>query len=255
MDEEELWVLFESESRDRLARLRQGLIKLTDQPDHAPAVLEGLFREAHSLKGAAHMLELGPLETVTHRLEELLGHLKRGRMPVTPEVVEKLQLGVEATGKLCREAVARAARSEVDLAAVLTAMEGGDPVLPGVAKRAKRVLLVEDSLLTRAQEKRILEAAGYEVTEAVDGADGWEKLTLLVFDAVVSDIEMPNMDGLTFTRRIRENPRYKELPVILVTGLAAEEDRQRGLEVGADAYLSKRGLGAGELLEALARLT
>ncbi len=120
--------------------------------------------------------------------------------------------------------------------------------------RVRRILLVEDSLTTRAQEKRILEGAGYEVTAAVDGADGWQKLALAVYDAVVSDIEMPNMDGLTLTARIRENARYKDLPVILVTSLASEEDRQRGFEVGADAYLPKPGLDPSELLEALKRL-
>lgn len=127
--------------------------------------------------------------------------------------------------------------------------------LPEPVARVRRILLVEDSLTTRAQEKRILEGAGYEVTIAVDGLDGWQKLATGRFDAVVSDIEMPNLDGLSLTRRIRENPRYRELPVVLVSSLSSEEDRRRGFEVGADAYLPKPGLDASELLQALERLT
>lgn len=126
---------------------------------------------------------------------------------------------------------------------------------PEPVARQRRILLVEDSLTTRAQEKRILEGAGYEVTLAVDGMEGWQKLATGRFDAVVSDIEMPNLDGLSLTRKIRENPRYRDLPVVLVSSLSSEEDRRRGFEVGADAYLPKPGLDASELLQALERLT
>ncbi len=101
------------------------------------------------------------------------------------------------------------------------------------------ILLVEDSITTRTQEKRILENAGYEVVAAVNGIDALQKLSSQVFDAVVSDVEMPQMDGLTLTERIRREPKYNELPIILVTSLAAEEDKRRGVEVGANAYIAK----------------
>lgn len=118
----------------------------------------------------------------------------------------------------------------------------------------KTILLVEDSITTRTQEKRILENAGYAVTTAVDGLDGWNKLQSGQFDAVVSDIEMPNMDGLTLAARIRSDARHSELPIILVTSLASDDDRRRGVEVGANAYLTKGGFDQRALLDVLRNL-
>ena len=116
------------------------------------------------------------------------------------------------------------------------------------------ILLVEDSISTRTQEKRILEKAGYEVITAVDGLDAFNKLHTCSFDAVVSDIQMPNMDGLSLTVKIRENKNYSELPIILVTSLASNEDKQKGAEVGANAYITKDSLNQKVLLETLQRL-
>jgi two-component system chemotaxis sensor kinase CheA len=118
----------------------------------------------------------------------------------------------------------------------------------------KTILLVEDSITTRTQEKRILESAGYKVVIAVDGLDGWNKLAGGDFDAVVSDVEMPNMDGLSLAARIRQNEKYRELPIILVTSLASEADRKRGVEVGANAYITKGGFDQKMLIDTLKRL-
>jgi two-component system chemotaxis sensor kinase CheA len=116
------------------------------------------------------------------------------------------------------------------------------------------ILLVEDTMLVRVMEKRILEDAGYEVVTAVDGVDALNELGLRPFAAVVSDIMMPNMDGLTLTSRIRREPLYRDLPVILVTSLASDEDKQRGLEVGANAYIPKPAFDQRVLLDTLQRL-
>lgn len=116
------------------------------------------------------------------------------------------------------------------------------------------ILLVEDSALVRALEKRILEDAGYEVVAAADGVDALNALGRRSFAAVVSDITMPNMDGLTLTARIRQELRYKDLPVILVTSLASDDDKRRGLEVGANAYIPKPSFDQRVLLETLKRL-
>ena len=116
------------------------------------------------------------------------------------------------------------------------------------------VLLVEDSALIRAMEKRILEDGGYEVVATVDGVDALNALGSRSFAAVVSDIIMPNMDGLTLTARIRSEPRYKELPLILVTSLASDEDKRRGLDAGANAYIPKPSFDQRVLLETLKRL-
>ena len=116
------------------------------------------------------------------------------------------------------------------------------------------VLLVEDSALIRAMEKRILEDGGYDVVTAVDGVDALNALGRRPFAAVVSDIVMPNMDGLALTVHIRAEPRYKELPVILVTTLASDEDKRRGLDAGANAYIPKPSFDQRVLLDTLKRL-
>jgi two-component system, chemotaxis family, sensor kinase CheA len=117
-----------------------------------------------------------------------------------------------------------------------------------------KVLVAEDSMLVRTQEKRLLEAAGYEVVTAVDGLDGYSKLQNNYFDAVISDIEMPNLDGFSFTERIRQHDEYSELPIILVTSLASEEDKRKGAEAGANAYIVKGQFNQNVLLDTLARL-
>ncbi|MFA6921687.1 MAG: hybrid sensor histidine kinase/response regulator [Gallionella sp.] len=127
-------------------------------------------------------------------------------------------------------------------------------VLAADTAPAKKVLLLaEDSITTRTQEKRILEGAGYEVVTAVDGADAYNKLGTRSFDAVVSDIMMPNMNGLELTEKIRANKKYIELPIILVTSMASEEDQRHGLEAGANAYISKPSFDQRVLLDCLAR--
>ena len=124
----------------------------------------------------------------------------------------------------------------------------------GSAQRRYSVLLVEDSIATRTQEKRILEAAGFEVVTAVDGLDGFNKLQTRYFDAVVSDVQMPNLDGLGLTERIRQHREYSELPVVLVTTLATDEDKRRGAEAGANAYITKGSFTQDVLLDTLQRL-
>lgn len=116
------------------------------------------------------------------------------------------------------------------------------------------VLLVEDSITIRTQVKRILEGAGYDVMAAVDGLDGFNKLRTNTFAAVVSDVQMPNLDGLSLTARIRQHKEYSELPIILVTTLASDEDKRRGAEVGANAYLTKGNFEQKLLLDTLKRL-
>jgi two-component system, chemotaxis family, sensor kinase CheA len=116
------------------------------------------------------------------------------------------------------------------------------------------ILLVEDSIPIRTQVQRILAAAGYNVTAAVDGLDGFNQLQAGSFDAIVSDVEMPNMTGLEMTKSIREIAAYQNLPIVLVTTLAKEEHRQRGLQAGASAYLTKGDFDQSLLLNTLKTL-
>lgn len=103
----------------------------------------------------------------------------------------------------------------------------------------RRVLVVDDSITTRTLESSVIEAAGYDVMTAVDGADALRILQERGADLVVSDVEMPRMDGIQLCESIRALARFRELPVILVTALETPEHRARGLEAGADAYLGK----------------
>ncbi|MBG1269450.1 hybrid sensor histidine kinase/response regulator [Nostoc sp. WHI] len=123
-----------------------------------------------------------------------------------------------------------------------------------LAPPKQTVLLVEDSIATRTQEKRILETAGYEVITAVDGLDGLKKLRSHTVDAVVTDVQMPNLDGLGLTAKIRQYQEYSDLPIILVTSLASDEDKRRGAEAGANAYIIKGSFNQEALLSTLKRL-
>jgi two-component system chemotaxis sensor kinase CheA len=132
------------------------------------------------------------------------------------------------------------------------------PVVSSKAKEPVRrkpvILLVEDSVPVRTQERRLLERAGYEVVIAVDGLDAYNKLKTCEFDAVLSDVEMPNLDGLSLTKRIRQLQEYKDLPIILVTTLDSDEDKKRAADAGANAYIIKGKFNQDVLLEILGRL-
>lgn len=117
-----------------------------------------------------------------------------------------------------------------------------------------KILLCDDSIPIRTQLKRILEGYGYDVTPAVDGQDGFNKLRVGTFDAVVSDVQMPNLDGLGLAARIRQFQEYADLPIILVTTLASDEDKRLGAEAGANAYLTKGNFDQRILLDTLKRL-
>lgn len=118
----------------------------------------------------------------------------------------------------------------------------------------KTVLVVEDSITARMLLKNMLELAGYIVDIAVDGLEAFSKIETNPFDVIVTDIEMPRMNGLNLCAKIRSDTRFSHLPVILVSSLESEEDRKRGLEVGADAYLVKSSFEQSNLLETIQRL-
>lgn len=123
-----------------------------------------------------------------------------------------------------------------------------------LASTRSTVLLVEDSIATRTQEKRILEASGYHVITAVDGMDGWNKLRSHAVDVIVSDVQMPHLDGLGLTAKVRQYPEYTDLPIILVTSLASDDDKRRGADAGANAYITKGSFNQEALLSTLKRL-
>jgi two-component system chemotaxis sensor kinase CheA len=120
--------------------------------------------------------------------------------------------------------------------------------------KREAILVVEDSITSRALLKTILESAGYDVVTAVDGIDALTALKTREFDLVVSDIEMPRMDGFDLTARIRSDRKFSDLPVVLVTALESRENKERGIDVGANAYIVKSSFEQSNLLEVIRRL-
>lgn len=136
-----------------------------------------------------------------------------------------------------------------------TASNIGPKVTEKKAKEEKNsVLIVEDSITSRMLLKNILETAGYQVATAIDGVDGFTKLKEANFSAVVSDVDMPKMNGFDLTLKIRSDKTLSEMPIVLVTALSKKEDRERGIEVGANAYIVKSSFDQSNLLEVLGRL-
>jgi two-component system chemotaxis sensor kinase CheA len=123
------------------------------------------------------------------------------------------------------------------------------------SKGPKRILICEDSFTTRELERSIFEAAGYDVVVANDGAEGYRRLREgLSVDAVVTDVQMPNMDGFALTKAIKSEPSLQQIPVIIVTSLERDEEKAVGIDVGADAYITKSVFNQDTLLDTVERL-
>ncbi|WP_455913948.1 response regulator [Pseudomonas syringae] len=122
------------------------------------------------------------------------------------------------------------------------------------ARVRKRVLVVDDSLTVRELERKLLLSRGYEVAVAVDGMDGWNALRGEDFDLLITDIDMPRMDGIELVTLVRRDSRLQSLPVMVVSYKDREEDRRRGLDAGADYYLAKASFHDDALLDAVVEL-
>ena len=127
--------------------------------------------------------------------------------------------------------------------------------LADAPRELTRLLLVDDSRVTREMERRILEDAGFRVEVAADGDEALRRLAVEAFDCLVTDIEMPNLDGFELTAQLRQIERFAHLPIVVVSTRESSEDRLRGLRSGADAYLTKQSLVATDLVETVRRLT
>jgi two-component system chemotaxis sensor kinase CheA len=128
------------------------------------------------------------------------------------------------------------------------------PAFAPAPKAAAAILVADDSITSRMLEKNILEAAGYRVRVAADGQEAWDLLQEGGYDLLISDGEMPRLDGFGLTRKVRADERWKDLPVILVTSLDAPEERERGIRAGADAYVVKGAFDQEKLLATIAQL-
>ena len=120
-------------------------------------------------------------------------------------------------------------------------------------KKSASILVADDSMTSRVLIKNVLEAGGYKITTAVDGKDALTILKTEPFDLLVSDIEMPEMNGFELTKALRCDPDLSALPVILLTSLESREDKEKGIDAGASAYIIKRNFDQNNLIEVIER--
>jgi two-component system chemotaxis sensor kinase CheA len=220
-------------------------------------VLELPRREtAEESAGGGPAVVLGSgLARIAFRVDDLLGEQEVLVKTLGPQLVRVRNVvgaSVLGTGQvvpvlnvpdLLKSAVKRATAPRAPLAARK----------PDAAEKPS-ILVVEDSITSRALLKNILESAGYRVATAVDGIDAYTALKTGAFDLLVSDVEMPRMDGFDLTARVRADKQFAELPVVLVTALGSREHRERGIDVGANAYIVKSSFDQSNLLEVVQRL-
>jgi len=181
------------------------------------------------------------------------------------EILDEQEVLVKSLGKQLPRVRNVAGATVVGTGKVLPVLEVADLMQSAVrmtpvnsaretVERAKSILVAEDSITARTLLKNILEFAGYKVKAVIDGTEALTALATGGFDLVVSDVEMPRMGGFDLTTRIRADARFSELPVVLVTALDSREDRERGVDAGANAYIVKSGFDQGNLLEVIGRL-
>lgn len=120
--------------------------------------------------------------------------------------------------------------------------------------RRQRLLIVDDSMTTISLERALLEDAGFEVEVALNGVQALDQLKAGPFDLVLTDVQMPELDGIGLTRAIRADERWREMPVIIVSSMGSREDQARGMDAGADAYIIKKAFDQEELLKTIRRL-
>lgn len=141
------------------------------------------------------------------------------------------------------------------LCAIAREKKGVRPEMPAAGQRKDRtVLIVDDSISTREIEKSIVEAHGYQVVVAGDGIEALERAREKNFDVIVTDIEMPRLDGFSLTEKLRQDERYRHTPIIIVTSREREEDKRRGILVGANAYIVKGSFDQTTLIDTIESL-
>ncbi|OQX19263.1 MAG: hybrid sensor histidine kinase/response regulator [Desulfobulbaceae bacterium A2] len=189
-------------------------------------------------------------EKIAVLVDELLDERDMVIKPL-PEHLRRLPLvsGMVTTGK--NELVCVLHAPALLEQARRTRARTADVALTTSPENLHRVLVVDDSLNTREIEKDVLEAYGYHVTLAEDGADGLRKALDGDFDAVLTDVEMPNMDGFSLTERLRQEEKYRTTPIVIITSREKEDDKRRGVQVGADAYIVKGDFDQSNLRDTL----
>ena len=222
---------------EKAIRLREQIIPVVNM-----TTLLGLT----SKKNNEECLEESPLIVIVKLANERLGLMVNTLLDLEDLVVKplpehmktiKMVSGVIISGK--NEIVNVLHVPEIFQVAKTMKTGGDKTIQPTPEKETATILLVDDSISTREIEKSILESYGYTVSLAEDGLAALKKAETFMFDLVITDVEMPNMDGFTLTRHLKNDEKYKEIPVILVTSRDSDADKKKGMSVGADAYIVK----------------
>ncbi|WP_163998736.1 hybrid sensor histidine kinase/response regulator [Pyxidicoccus caerfyrddinensis] len=240
---------------------------LCEVAGRASLLVEGRVLPLASL---ASLLGLAPERPVREGELALVVRSQGGAAALVVDRVleERVQAILPVRGVLARFAHLTGATSLADgrlamvlSAAYLTSSAHGTAPLrlprsapPGVQSRKRRILVVDDSPLTRELISNLLEAVGYDTVMAGDGAEALEQVDVHALDLVVTDLEMPGVDGLELTRRLKGHPAHSRLPVVILTTRGGEEDRRRGLAAGADGYITKGDLVRQDLVDVVGRL-
>jgi len=232
-------VAITDELHQLLGDLSSGVRSITDEDAWSQA-----RRHAHTVKGAGRAVGLGEIEHEAHQLELRLDRFEQDASQATKQDAAQ---AVVALGGL---------RDLID-GCVSDSAPAGDVQAPIAGDGGRgRLLVVDDSRTIRDKHLMSLSAAGYDVVLAEDGEEAWQ----LLLDgataplAVISDVEMPRLDGLGLTRRIRSHADFGQLPIVMVTTLESDQHRQAGMEAGADHYLPKSAVGSQRLLDLIEAL-
>jgi CheY-like chemotaxis protein/HPt (histidine-containing phosphotransfer) domain-containing protein len=242
--------IFRDEAAARLDSFVATLREL-DPEAPAPEAMDLLRREAHTIKGAAGMVGLMRAHRLAHALEDVCRSAQEDGGALGDDLVEILMRAADALRAAVEGQDAESA-PRPHLHAVPTNGNGNGAA---VADSGRKVLVVDDSFTLRELQRRILERAGYEVVLAEDGVDALKTLEGDEVEVLVTDIDMPNLDGFGLVEAVRADTRFASIPVIIVTSRDADEDRRRGIELGADEYVVKGAFHEQTLLETVARLT
>jgi CheY-like chemotaxis protein len=269
--EDEFVRLFEEEASVRLGRLSEQVPRLRAD-SRQEELVASIFRDAHSIRGAAAVVGLEPVQRVAHAMENLLEPVWRGQRLVTPWIVDAAQSAVSAlkdiipgviAGEDVSDRVAAAERSlSVRVEEPLISRDHQEPgptvrsleEVPAEAGSRASVLVVDDAATVREVQRSILERAGYEVRTACDGIEAMELLAQEPSDLIVADIEMPRMDGYALIETVRTEPGCADVPIIVLTSRSDDGDRRRSLDAGADAFVTKGQFDRAEFLKTVARL-
>ena len=252
---------------ERVLRVPQGSVHTLENKQFFE--LDGVH---HGLVAATQVLELGPLAPVAELAVVVIGAGAARYALVVDTIAGEQSLVVQSLepifGKLRNVAsgallddgspvlVLDVADLLVSIGKLLHAGALQQPARQGDAdaRAARRILVVDDSLTVREMERKLLAARGYRVDTAVDGMDGWNMVRSGNYDLLVTDIDMPRMDGIELVSLVRQDVRLQKLPVMIISYKDRPEDRARGMNAGADYYLAKGSFHDTTLLDAVFEL-